>query len=74
MSKNSQISTNSGFHLKRSAIFHEFWGEDQKNGLRPQLYVNFYELWGEATKKNMFIAKSPKKLFLLTNSRMTSNI
>ena len=39
------ISTNSGFHLKNFAIFHEFWGKDQKQkGLRPKMYAKFYEI------------------------------
>ena len=36
----SKISTNSGFHLKILAIFHEFLSEDQKKkDLRPKTFM-----------------------------------
>ena len=57
------MSTNSGFHLKNRPIVHEFWGEDQKKGLRPKIYAMFHEIRCESTQKLL------KKQFLLINSR-----
>ena len=43
-------------------------------GLPFKKYTNFHNFWGETTKKKVFIAKSAKKQFLLTNSGVTTSI
>ena len=63
-----------GLYLKICADFHNFWGEDKKKLFISKKCANFHELRGETTKKGVFITKSAKKQFLLTNSRVITCI
>ena len=56
-----------GLHLKICADFHEFWGEDKKVLHRKKMR-EFLRIPGWNHKKRVFITKSAKKQFLLTDS------
>ena len=67
---------NKNLHCEICASFHEFWGEDRKKKRKEGFIAKCARISTNSmikVKKNVFIAKSEKKQFLLTNSGVLSS-
>ena len=76
-----------GLHLKNYAIFQKFWSSPKMSKIRQNLrwrpktkvFISKYtqilmNSWVQPHKQTIFIAKSTKKQFLLTNSGLINSI